>query len=139
MTNKLTVYEGMVPGHIEVSVTVPPYLFCLPDDREKYCDIVIKTKLLRIKKERKCPKTKVEITQAVFGVWDESDAKHPCEYRITINNWKTMVMIPVKASIDGLKDKNQKRDIEVDLFIYRSSVVAYTSRLGVVEVIFLDV
>ena len=133
MTTELTVFEGMVPGYIEVSVTVPPYLFCLPDDREKYCDVLVTTKLLH-GKERKCPSTKEEITQAVFGVWDEEDAKHPCEYRITINNWRKKIMIPVKATIDSLKDKDQKRDIQVDLFIFRSSIVAYTSKLGIVQV-----
>lgn len=108
-------------------------MFCKDDDREKYCNIYVTTQLMH-GKEKKCPSTREEIVQAVFGVLDEEDATNPCQYRITRENWRNIIRIPVKASIDSLKDKNQKRDIRVDLHFKASNILFYSVQLGMVEV-----
>jgi hypothetical protein len=41
-------------------------------------------------KNKKCPSTREEIVQAVFGVLDEEDATNPCQYRITRENWRNI-------------------------------------------------
>lgn len=62
----------------------------------------------------------------------------PCAYALTMNNWQTAFRIPVAGTIDGLKDRNQKRTVLVKATIYASGLLYERIPLGEVEVEVMD-
>lgn len=85
-------------------------------------------------KETKCPSSGEEITQLVFGVYKSNSYKKACSHLITMETWHSGLMLPVKATIDGLKDKDKKRDVRVFVTMAVQSVVFFTQKISTVEV-----
>lgn len=85
-------------------------------------------------KETKCPSSGEEITQLVFGVYKSDSYKKACSHLITMETWHSGLMLPVKATIDGLKDKDKKRDVRVFVTMAVQSVVFFTQQISTVEV-----
>lgn len=131
LTDKIKVHEGAASVDIEVQSYLPPRLFCAPGDRLRYCQLAIGTTLIR-KKEKKCPDG-TEVAQAVFGYHGDINDR-PCRSYISMDNWQSILKIPVKATLDMLRDKNQKREISVfaEVFVNSRSVTQW--ELGKVEV-----
>lgn len=88
-------------------------------------------------KETKCPSSGEEITQLVFGVYKSDNYKKACSHLITMETWHSGLMLPVKATIDGLKDKDKKRDVRVFVTMAVQSVVFFTRQISTVEVCWL--
>ena len=87
-------------------------------------------------KETKCPSSGEEITQLVFGVYKSNSYNKPCSHLVTMETWDSGLMLPVKATIDGLKDKDKEREVRVFVTMAVQSVVFYTQQISTVEVSF---
>ncbi|XP_061171737.1 von Willebrand factor D and EGF domain-containing protein-like [Saccostrea echinata] len=48
-------------------------------------------------------------------MFESHSYRKPCSYLITMNNWDSGVVIPVKAASDGLKDRDKGRNIRIYL------------------------
>lgn len=133
VTKTLTVSEGGDTKFIKIVSNIPVSFFCAPEDRKKYCQISVKPELETISKEKKCPGGS-NITQAVFG-WNTNMDKPDkfCKFAFGIKS-DSQVQIPVKATIDGLFDKDQKRSIKVFFEIMVSGIVEKIVSLGKTKV-----
>ncbi|XP_033756295.1 uncharacterized protein LOC117339040 [Pecten maximus] len=134
---EISMNEGSSAEIIVIRLSVPPRLLCVRGDREKYCSLHFTMELLR-GKERKCPGTTEEIVQFVFGLQSRTnDYEDACKYIIDKDNWFEGIKIPIKPTIDGLKDKDQTRDVAFKLHITsgaEASVVQFTNHLQVTAV-----
>ncbi|XP_062619832.1 von Willebrand factor D and EGF domain-containing protein-like, partial [Saccostrea cucullata] len=107
---QITVHERSGPVIINVTSTIPPRLFCYKELRANACKVEITTELVK-GREFKC--RGFPVSQAVFGM-DNLQTK-PCSHMINKDNWQSGVLISVKASIDSLRDRNQRRNIRLSL------------------------
>ena len=126
-------YEGSTLSYIEVQSSAPPRLYCKIGNRDSGCRLVIRTELKREKREQKCP-TGFEISQAVFAM-EASQTRHdPCSYQIDGNAWTSVLRIPVKGSIDDLKDRDKKRNILITGHVIITDLSVQTVVVGQVQV-----
>ncbi|GFR90472.1 von Willebrand factor D and EGF domain-containing protein, partial [Elysia marginata] len=135
-TTKLTVAEGSM-GTIKIISLVPPALLC-PRISRSSCDVRIISKI-RGAREKYCPDTRV-IPQAVilWGQEDKGDAF--CGIPISSSvTWQREQIIKVKGVIDGIKDNNQERVVDLTVLISsNSSMFNITEELGRVQLTIED-
>lgn len=122
----------MKAGFIEVKSRFPPRLLCTNSN----CHFYVYTKLEKHPKDLKC-KDEV-IPQLVFGykqrlhISQEADSSEgECNFAITNKNWKSILQIPVIATIDGLRDKLQSRWVSI---LISNSELDVKTEIGKVEV-----
>ncbi|XP_029649426.2 uncharacterized protein LOC115223143 [Octopus sinensis] len=136
LSSKVKVVEGKKAGYIEVKSNFPPRLMCLNSS----CHFYVYTKLEKHPKDLKC-KDEV-IPQLVFGYmrrWrvsreaDSSSAE--CNFAITNDNWKSVLQIPVIATVDGLRDKLQRRWVSIST---SNSELDVKTEIGQVQVDVVD-
>lgn len=115
----MTLIEGAHPGYINVHSTVPPRMFCdYLDRQDEVCSVRFVANIISTHESR-CPDGR-EITQAVIG-WQGSGKDDAfCGSVIDDMSWNTNHRIPIKATIDSLKDKDQIRTVQVSLEITSS-------------------
>ncbi|XP_056005500.1 uncharacterized protein LOC130050218 isoform X5 [Ostrea edulis] len=106
----ITTYERSGPVYINVTSTVPPRLFYDKAHQNNQCNVTVFAELVK-EKETKCPGSRTPVSQVVFGV--NTFHNKPCYYPITMDTWNTGILIPVKASVDSLKDRDQTRNIQL--------------------------
>ncbi|KAK7469526.1 hypothetical protein BaRGS_00036472, partial [Batillaria attramentaria] len=134
LTTELTVFEGGSSMYMEISSFLPPRLYCQADDRERDCQVAVSTLLLRENKEVRCPRSDQDISQLVFYTASDFAARRPCTYSLTMQNWGSRMRIPVTGTVDGLKDRKQKRRVQVSATIVAGVLEYPTINLGQVEV-----
>ncbi|KAK0051982.1 hypothetical protein Bpfe_018529 [Biomphalaria pfeifferi] len=108
----ISVTEG--GGHylLHLNVSVPPALFCKPEDSSQ-CRVEVVTNVLGTNQELKCSQTQI-IPQVVIGVDTVGDGSNKqCGVLITNNNWFLGVTIPIKATVDGISDGNRIRKLRI--------------------------
>lgn len=120
--------------NIEVTATIPPRLFCAQPDRNGACKLFVQTVMEKEKKELKCPGSDEVIYQAVFGMDMSSTERRPCHHEIRMSVWSQILKIPIRGSVDGLKDKDQKREFKVTATIEIGGLVYSTLKVGQVKV-----
>lgn len=115
MTESLTLYEGGDTKYVVFKSLVPQRLFC-PLSNRNNCSVNVRA-YLRASKEKKCPDGR-EVTQAVIP-WMGStlSTDQVCGSAITMETWSTNMQIPVKAKMDGMKDKDQTRSLQIQVGI----------------------
>lgn len=109
MTESLLIYEGGVPGLINIKSYVPPSLFC-PSNKRDGCKVTLYAGV-RAAREKTCPDQRT-ITQAVI-VWNGPEKDAFCGSNIDENRWNESHVIMVKGVVDALKDGDQQRTVEV--------------------------
>ena len=134
LTTTLTVFEGGISEYIEVSSFLPPRLYCEPLDRDRDCRVSVTTQLLRTDKEVQCPGESGALSQLVFYTDSDLSDDTPCTYSLTMNNWQSAFRIPLSGTVDGLKDRNQKRVVKVTATISASGLEYQPLILGEVQV-----
>ena len=133
ITRKLTVSEGGDTKFINIISNIPVDLFCTPDDRKKYCQVFVKPEIETTSKEKKCSDGS-QIIQAVFG-WNKNMDKPDkfCKFAFERESGSS-IKIPIRATIDGIFDKNQKRSINVFFEIMVNGIIEKIHSLGTTEV-----
>ena len=117
---ELQIEEGGEMLPIPIRSLVPPRLFCPLIYREKGCNLQILGHI-RAANEKKCPNGD-DIIQAVFlyshldkNNDDGSMINTACGLKATTNavNWTVTHSLFIKATIDGIYDRNQIRNVEI--------------------------
>lgn len=134
LTTTLTVFEGGISEYIEVASFLPPRLYCEPVDRDRDCRVSVTPQLLRADKEVQCPGESSALSQVVFYTDSDLSDDTPCTYSLTMNNWQSAFRIPLSGTVDGLKDRNQRRVVKVTATISASGLVYPSLTLGEVQV-----
>nr|XP_034327587.1 uncharacterized protein LOC105328884 [Crassostrea gigas] len=129
---RITVAESSGPAYINVTSTVPLHLLCEQSHRDniELCNAHVSIELVR-EREITCGRFHVPVSQAVFGMF--SPHSKPCTYQMTMNTWSSGVLIPVKAALDGIKDRNQYRNIRVLFTASNVTKLISTVKLTVVD------
>ncbi|GFS24154.1 von Willebrand factor D and EGF domain-containing protein [Elysia marginata] len=112
----VTVVEGRDHHVLQVKTTVPPAFFCKQADGGK-CSVEVLTQIKQERGELRCSRREV-IPQLVLGtsvIGNGGDKK--CGVKINDKNWKGGVSIPVKATVDGVVDRNRVRKVKVSVRI----------------------
>ncbi|XP_041370718.1 uncharacterized protein LOC121384400 [Gigantopelta aegis] len=137
LTKTVTVYEGSVVSYVDVRCSIPPRLLCTMRDRDAGCSLVVTTELKRERREQRCP-TGFEVSQAVFVMDTMQAAQEPCQYQIDGHAWMNTLRIPVKGSIDDLKDRDKKRDIIITAHVVITDLVVQSVVVGQVDLTVKD-
>lgn len=95
--------------HVEITTDFPPSLFC--SNGSNRCSIHISV-TVQSQDELMCGS--MAIPQVVIGY----DKNKKCGTQFTMENWNTELKIPVKATVDSLKDGDQKRTLLVESYIW---------------------
>ena len=127
----LTVKEGDKAGFILVKSKLPPRLFCSKTTPQSSCVIHVNAKMQK-HREFKCGEW--NLPQVVFGTQDEFLEANKCGYMITNQNWHNTLRIPVRATMDGLRDKTQIRKVDLSISIKHNNVTQVKTTLGFVKV-----
>lgn len=131
---ELTVVEGSVLEYIKVTLLFPPRVYC-PDNQKSACSVRVNTVLLEAKKTIRCGDGR-DFPQALIGWTQPAQANSFCGVILTSDNWLTGVMVPVRATLDGLKDKDQKQELQLSASLVVSgtlsaSVLQTTVQVGI--------
>uniref|UniRef100_A0A2C9L6R6 VWFD domain-containing protein n=1 Tax=Biomphalaria glabrata TaxID=6526 RepID=A0A2C9L6R6_BIOGL len=134
-TTLLSIYEGEVKD-VVIHSNVPPRLFCPHESRDQ-CSIKIDT-TIKAPLEQKCPDARA-IPQAVI-VWKDSDLSQAfCGLLIDTTSWEPTLTLHVKGTIDVLKDKDQKRILEISMSIRSNTTTLFSqSIVGRVPITVVD-
>ncbi|XP_046563492.1 uncharacterized protein LOC124272364 isoform X1 [Haliotis rubra] len=110
-TAHLTVTEGQQVRQIELKSNCPPQLFCKFTDKGS-CKVELVASLVKHPSDHMCTREAV-LPQIV--IQSSGNTADVCGTGMTASNWKNIIQIPMKATIDGLYDHDQTRDILVKL------------------------
>lgn len=95
--------------HVEITTDFPPSLFC--SNGSNRCSIHISV-TVQSQDELMCGS--MAIPQVVIGY----DKNKKCGTQFTMENWNSELKIPVKATVDSLKDGDQERTLLVESYIW---------------------
>ncbi|XP_071090000.1 uncharacterized protein [Haliotis cracherodii] len=109
-TAHLTLTEGQQVRQIEVKSNCPPQLFCTLTDKGN-CKVEVVASLVKHPLDHLCTRD-IVLPQIVIQSFGNTDV---CGKGLNSSNWKNTIQIPMKATIDGLYDHDQTRDIMVKL------------------------
>ncbi|XP_050396690.1 von Willebrand factor D and EGF domain-containing protein-like [Patella vulgata] len=110
-TTTVKLIEGQKAEHIDIKTNVPPQLLC-PTGNKGQCHVQL-VATITANKECRCSEN-IVFPQLVIG-WKPSlgYTKPFCGSSVTVGNWESMIQIPVKATVDGLYDKDMYRYVHV--------------------------
>ena len=115
---------------------LPPHLFCGDKADSTDCEVIVYAKLKIHQKDFYCNED--VIPQVVFGVVsrtnDSATNFKPCGFYITTKNWWSVLSIPVVGTIDGLRDRKQKRMVTITISVNKATKVERTAEIGTVKV-----
>ncbi|GFN75653.1 von Willebrand factor d and egf domain-containing protein, partial [Plakobranchus ocellatus] len=134
-TTELTIDEGTL-GSVKLVSLVPPHLLCPVGERGS-CNVRITTSI-RAAQEKLCPDGRV-IPQAVI-MWGQADSSEAfCGVPVSSVRWQKEQIIKIKGVIDSLKDKNEKRVVEISVTV-NSTVSSFfiTENVGRVKLTIKD-
>ena len=120
-TQPLVVYEGGMPGLINVKATTPPSLFC-PSNKRDGCEVRIYAGV-RAAEEFKCPDHRI-IPQAVMA-WSGPSDEAFCGVMVDAGRWSDTHAIKVQGVVDALKDGDQDRVVEVWAQVTSDLITSY--------------
>ncbi|ESO81961.1 hypothetical protein LOTGIDRAFT_170497 [Lottia gigantea] len=112
----VTLIEGENEKKVDIKSNTPPQLLC-PTGNKGRCEVQLVSTIIAAKKEYKCSKY-VVIPQMVIG-WTPSGGltKPFCGTSLSVSNWEKTIQIPVKATIDGLYDRDAYRQMKAEVVI----------------------
>lgn len=123
-----------MPGYINIISNFPLRWLCSPEDRDRFCQVVIRPVLPQGKQDIQCAKDG-HVIQAVFGMKKMPVDKDAfCRYPLDTVSLNTSLQIPVQGTIDGLLDKNQKRKIDIIAEVLINKVIESSENIGQVDV-----
>ncbi|CAG5116409.1 unnamed protein product, partial [Candidula unifasciata] len=133
---KITVTEGERSSPITIKSTLPPRVFCPSNISTTDCVLFISTLFLQNDRELKCL-DKQRVPQAVL-VWSSvshnDSSSTLCRVAMTSLNWLSGVNISVQAGVDGLKDRTQRRLLEVNVMLQITNRILWTQTVNVIQV-----
>lgn len=125
------VEEGGEAQMLHVITTFPPGFFCHNLSAWDDCYITVTTSIATAK-ELSCQEE--ALVQAVIG-YDQEESGPPCGKRITNSNWKTGVMITVKAKVDSpFRDGDQHRKLNVHVTVWTGDTSITNNTLDQIKV-----
>ncbi|XP_064599655.1 uncharacterized protein LOC135466195 isoform X2 [Liolophura sinensis] len=134
LTPKLSVQEGLGSANIKINITVPPSALCSVETGSG-CEVRVLTTLVESSHDKKCSSR--PLPEVVFLPHVSGSRYHSCGASFLNTNWRETMEIEMKATIDGVYDRNQARNINLSV-----RIVGITSlqliKIGVVQVTVID-
>ena len=130
----LTVVEGGSDQTITVKSSLPPRLMCSASsgNRDELCSVRINIQLRDQDKPVYCADGR-PFPQVLIG-WQGKKADAFCGAVVTVDNWYTGVSVSVRATMDALKDRDQKGQLQFEAELVVSGMLMQTVTMQVVQV-----
>ena len=103
---EIVVTEGGEASEMKITLEFPPFIFCPSGD----CEIIMRTEMEAVK-ELKCEGRSVP---QVLVLRESEDGEG---LKISRENWRNSLVIPVQANMDMLKDGDQEREITLVSYV----------------------
>ncbi|CAG5130986.1 unnamed protein product, partial [Candidula unifasciata] len=134
----ITVIEGGEERFLQIQVTVPPSLLCRPEDNGQ-CRVEVSTTITSELTDLRCSVKEI-IPQAVLGVSTVGQSGSlSCGVAITSGNWNSNITIPIKATIEGIKDGDRHRKLKIAVRIIGQVIPTTTvETCGDIDLVVID-
>ena len=109
---QIQLIEGQVSKNIELKSNCPQQMFCSRTDRGN-CQVKIVV-VVSSRGDHRCTHS-IVMPQVVVGSRLTGSENHFCGSQLTSVNWKQPIQIPIKATVDGLYERNTIRTITLKL------------------------